>query len=75
MRLKPLAGLFAFTCVALSSAAVPAAELMKPREPGDLAVVVAGAYSPDYIREWLTTKYEERPTVSLLRLNSPRVRS
>jgi hypothetical protein len=50
--------------MALGSPAAAAPELMKPREPGDLDVIVAAAYSPDYIREWLTTKYEESPSLT-----------
>lgn len=54
--------------LAVSVAPLPAtaAELMKPREPGELAVVVAAADSPDYIREWVATKYEDRPRLSRL---------
>ena len=43
-----------------------AAELMRPREAGGLVVVLAAADSPDYIREWLATPYEEGPRLSRL---------
>lgn len=63
MRTSPLIISVAFGYAVLGSFAAPAGELMKAREPGDLAVVIAAAPSPDYIHEWLTTRYEEKPTV------------
>ena len=50
-RLHPLRRLIAaLLAVSVAPATGAAAELMKPREPGDLVVVVAAADSPDYIR-------------------------
>jgi hypothetical protein len=66
MRFSKTPLIAALLAVSVASAPGTAAELMKPRESGDLVVVVAAADSPDYIREWMETRFEDSPRLERL---------
>jgi len=55
------------TLIGFIIATLELAEAIDPNAPGDLAVSVFVAESPDFIREWMTTPSSHGPTIRRIR--------